>query len=207
MERISYSSSLVKFINPLNNPPKEVSRYRNLFYALSNVKIKGRFFEFGVAHGFTINYIAVFHEIPKSEKIFGFDSWEGIPEDWTLTSLNEPGKEITFPKGSWATNKPQVRDNVILIDGLFEQSLPLFLKLHEERPVAFLHVDSDLYSSAKTIFKYLGKYIVSDTIIVFDEWHAIQHEKKAFLEWLEESDKKATILAETNRGQITVKID
>ena len=67
--------------------------------------------------------------------------------------------------------------------------------------------NSEPIRTTKTIFKYLHPYIKSGTIIVFDEWHAKGHEDKAFNEWLEESKHTATIIAETNWGQITVCID
>ena len=56
--------------------------------------------------------------------------------------------------------------------------------------VAFLHVDSDLYSSAKTVFKYLATRIQPRTIIQFDEYFNYPgwrlHEFKAFQEFVAE---------------------
>ena len=51
-----------------------------------------------------------------------------------------------------------------------------------------MHIDSDLYESAKDIFKNLGDLIVPGTIIVFDDFlyntNWIQHEPLAFANFL-----------------------
>jgi Macrocin-O-methyltransferase (TylF) len=55
-------------------------------------------------------------------------------------------------------------------------------------PVSLLNVDCDLYSSTRTILRYLGHKIVPGTIILFDEYLNYpgwwQHEFKAFQEYI-----------------------
>ena len=130
--------------------------------------------EFGVAGGNSIRILAS----TSSETIYGFDSFQGLPEDWRFDA----------PKGIFSTFLPtDLPGNVELVEGLFETTLPGFLAGHEG-PVALLHVDSDLYSSAVTIFRHLRERIVPGTIIIFDEylnypeWQ--QHEFKAFQEYV-----------------------
>ena len=85
-------------------------------------------------------------------------------------------------------------DNVTLIKGWFNETLPAFLATNQG-DVAFLHVDCDLYSSTKCIFDLLAGRIKSGTVIVFDEfwnypaWQ--QHEIKAFEEFKAEYRVKA----------------
>jgi len=112
--------------------------------------------EFGVAGGKTINYISKF----TSDKVYGFDSFEGLPETW------RPG----FEKGAFSTNGslPPVRSNVELIKGWFQDTLPAFIK-SQNKKVSFIHMDADLYSSTKCIFDNLKDYIDKDCVIVFDE--------------------------------------
>ena len=43
------------------------------------LNVPGDIFEFGVYKGGTINYLA--HKMPNSI-IYGFDSFQGLPEDW-----------------------------------------------------------------------------------------------------------------------------
>ena len=62
----------------------------NLKYALDNVKIEGDFLEFGVFQGRSINIIA---EKFPDQKIYGFDSFKGLPEDWVVSKNN------TYEKG------------------------------------------------------------------------------------------------------------
>jgi hypothetical protein len=130
-------------------------KFSLLAAALSEVTVKGLYCEFGVFQGETINFIASRVE----QEIHGFDSFEGLPEDW------RPG----FDKGTFRTEPPQVRSNVRLHPGWFEDSLPRFMHDHPE-PVAFLHIDADLYSSAKTVLELLSERIQPGTVIQFDEF-------------------------------------
>lgn len=161
--------------------------------ASDHIKLKGLFIELGVCTGKTINFIAALNPL---QKIYGFDSFEGLPEDWIR------GDKI-IPAGTFGFKNPEalppVLHNVHLIKGWFDQTLENFFKTqNSETPIAFLHIDSDIYSSASTAFQVLGPRIQPGTIIVFDELynypgHEI-HEWKAFEEFLEASGWKAKYL-------------
>lgn len=135
--------------------------YRNKFELLDAAlqaapKTAGLVCEFGVYSGATINFIAGRVTGP----VHGFDSFEGLPEDW------RPGVE----KGTFRVDAlPRVRNNVTLVKGWFDQSLPGFLREHRE-PCTFLHIDCDLYSSTKIVFDCLGDRIAAGTVLVFDEF-------------------------------------
>jgi hypothetical protein len=135
------------------------------------------YLEFGVATGNSINCIA---DRVKSD-VHGFDSFEGLPEEW----IDGVGKGNFSSDGAM----PEVRSNVVLHKGWFNETVPDFSEMHRE-PIAFLHVDSDLYSSAKTIFTHLGDRIVPGTVIQFDEYFNYpgwkNHEYKAFQELVAE---------------------
>ena len=47
-------------------------------YSISQITIDGLVAEFGVAEGHSINYLAKHYKQP----IYGFDSFEGLKEDW-----------------------------------------------------------------------------------------------------------------------------
>jgi hypothetical protein len=119
----------------------------------------GLVLEFGVLEGRSINKLARVLEQP----IFGFDSFEGLPEDWDVGNTVIP-RETFDRQGSL----PQVLPNVVLIKGWFEETLPHFVQLFKD-PLRLLHVDCDLYSSTRTVFQYVGDRIVPGTIIVFDD--------------------------------------
>lgn len=144
-------------------------------FAVSQVKIEGLYLEFGVYSGKTINQVA---DLRPEKTIYGFDSFEGLPETW----------RSGFYKNRFATDTlPVVRSNVSLIKGWFDQTLSGFLNEHPE-VCAYLHVDCDLYSSTKTVLHELQDRIVSGTVIIFDEYFNYpswrEHEFKAFQEFV-----------------------
>ena len=159
----------------------------------------GMILEFGTASGTSIRRIA---QIFRTAHVYGFDCWKGLPESW----------RFGFPKGSFTQSKlPEVPDNVTLVSGLFQDSLPDFLTTTEPNATCkFMHLDADLYSSTFFVLTALcqGKRIVAGTIIVFDEycnyigWE--EHEAKAWTEivdefgiefvWIARSDEKAACI-------------
>jgi hypothetical protein len=117
----------------------------------------GQVLEFGVATGRTLNQFA--HWLPH-KTVYGFDGFDGLPEDWTSR----------MRKGFFARKHlPRVRRNCELVVGWFNETLPGFVEKRPE-PVALLHVDCDLYSSTVTILNNLKNNIVPGTVIVFDEY-------------------------------------
>ena len=112
--------------------------------------------EFGVFKGGTCNLISNY-----VKKIYGFDSFNGLPEDW---------KGVTNKGTFKLDNLPEVNDNVMLIKGLFNDTLDNFLKNNNEY-FKLIHIDCDLYSSTKFVFEKLVEYnkLLPGTIIVFDE--------------------------------------
>lgn len=161
------------------------NREQLLRYAASQTNLNGLILEFGVYKGVSITILA---DVLKDKTLFGFDSFEGLPETW------RPG----FEKGVFALKElPVVPQNVSLVKGLFEETLPDFLNEHQE-PVAFLHVDCDLYSSTKCILSALKDRIVPGTIILFDEFYNYigwEHgEYKAFSEFIAVTGKSFSYL-------------
>lgn len=149
----------------------------HLEYALSQ-KGDGAIAEFGVYKGTTINFIA--SRCPN-EPVYGFDSFEGLPEHWTgnrysRRNFNRKGKP------------PKVEKNVELVIGWFNETLPAFLEQNTEA-FGFVHIDCDIYSSTKQIFDLTATRIAPGCIIVFDEffnYHGFeQHEYRAFYEFVE----------------------
>jgi hypothetical protein len=165
--------------------------------ALQQVEISGLYCEFGVYQGETLNFIAS----KVKDEVHGFDSFEGLPEDWKQG--HETGK---FAMSSL----PSVLPNVRLHKGWFDQTLPAFCA-ENPGPAAFLHIDADLYSSTRTIFENLGNAIVPGTVIAFDEFFNYpgweQGECKAFEEFCSARHAKVQYLGFVRRGeQIAVKI-
>lgn len=168
-------------------------------FALSAVGIDGHYLEFGVFTGGTIRFMA---SRVGGRLIHGFDSFDGLPEAWSGFNL---GRRAFDRKGKLAC----VPANVRLHQGLFDRSLPEWLQNHPG-PIAFAHVDCDLYSSNRTILSLLADRLVPGTIILFDEYFNYanweQHEYKAFQELVTERAISYRYLAFA-RQQVAVRID
>ncbi len=145
--------------------------------ALRHLPDHGLICEFGVFEAWSINHLA--HRLPH-RRLFGFDSFEGLPEAW------RPG----FEAGMFSTARclPDVRPNVTLIKGWFDETLPRFAAANPG-PVALLHIDCDLYSSTRCVLEHLGDRIVPGSVLVFDEFFNYpgweDHEWRAFTEFAE----------------------
>ena len=128
-----------------------------LEFALAQCSVEGLVMEFGVYRGATLAAIA--RGDPRVAH--GFDSFQGLPEDWTHFQK----------KGRFSVAEvPQFAErNIELHVGLFADTLPGFLASHAG-PARFVHIDSDLYSSAVTVLRALAGRIVPGTIILFDEY-------------------------------------
>lgn len=160
----------------------------------------GLHLEFGVYKGDSINHFA---ELAPGATWYGFDSFEGLPEAWTLGA-----KAGAFSIGG---HLPPVRGNVRLTKGFFEDTLPDFVAQHPGAKIALLHIDCDLYSSTVTILKNVAPMLVPGSIIIFDElinYHGWEEgEFKAFTEFAVER-KLAFEYVAYNRtgGQVAVRI-
>ena len=163
--------------NYLKNESKEKikltgSNIATFKHAINAANVEGLIFEFGVRHGTSINQLAEL----TNQNIYGFDSFEGLKEGWHQES-----------KGSYSTGGilPEVRSNVNLYQGWFDQTLPIFLDKNKG-PVRLINIDCDTYQSTKVVFDLLSQRIQSGSIIIFDEYVGNQFWKqdefKAFQE-------------------------
>lgn len=171
-----------------------------LEYCVSKAPQNGLILEFGVAGGKTINIIA---NAAGNREVHGFDSFEGLPEDWI-------GHLET--KGSFSTNGilPIVRSNVTLHEGWFSETILKFKEQHTDT-IAFLHIDCDLYQSTREVLWSLDDRLVEGTIIEFDEYFNYpnwqQHEYRAWQEFVKEKNIQYRYLAiSASDGKVTVEI-
>ena len=185
-------------------------RYEHLSHILSQVNLSGLYLEFGVFKGDSINYIA---NAISPRLIYGFDSFIGLPEEW---KRRKDGCS-TLPIGTFAVDAlPEVLQNVRLIKGWFKDTLPTFISNHAE-DIAFINIDSDLYSAAKTILTSLNEQIVPGTIIYFDEitgWGELidqydtweDGEYKALLEWIWEYEREVETISRNKRYGAAIRV-
>jgi len=170
-----------------------------LRHALGLIEIPGMALEFGVASGTTLRIVAeAFTE--REGTVAGFDVFSGLPETW----------RTGFPVGEFAQESIPEVPGAQLVPGLFEDTLPSFLN-DESDPVAFLHLDADLYSSTKTVLDLLGDRLVPGSIVVFDEFFNYpgwqQHEYRAWTEFVTRTGISFEYLGYTvDNEQVVVKI-
>ncbi len=159
-------------------------RWQNLLYCIDKAKkIPGLYIECGVHSGRSINHAARHN---RNITFHGFDSFEGLPEEWSGNSMQTGA----FDLGGCL---PEVEKNVRLYKGWFNESLTKFFKEQDEK-IAFLHVDCDIYQSTVDIFNIVEQYLQKGTIIVFDEYFNYpnwqNHEFKAFNEFITRTNFK-----------------
>ena len=151
-----------------------MDRLHLLAYAVERISIPSLVLEFGVFQGKSIRIIAARTNRP----VHGFDSFEGLPEDWVGNKS---------PRGAFSTGGelPSVPKHVTLHEGTFEETLPKFLREKSE-DVALAHIDCDLYSSAKTVLENIAPHLREGTVLVFDDYFNFpgwrNHEYRAFQE-------------------------
>lgn len=154
--------------------------------------------EFGVYNGETLMLLHRLFSAPQYV-LYGFDSFEGLPEDWVATGLKA---------GAFSTEKrvPAI-DGAVMIPGWFSDTILYFkLMVSSFSGIALLHIDSDLYSSCKDILYSLNDYIKPGTIIVFDEWlyrlegespsspNGRDGEQKCFFEWAKDFKREYNLI-------------
>jgi predicted O-methyltransferase YrrM len=169
-----------------------------LRFALGEVDGSGLALEFGVATGTTLALIA--EALSTEHRVVGFDTFDGLPELW----------RTGFPVGEFAQKAVPDVPGAELLTGLFEDSLPGFLAGGDD-PIAFVHLDADLYSSTKTVLDLIGDRIAAGAVIVFDEFFNFpgwrEHEYRAWCEFVDRSGRTFDYLGYTgNNEQVVIRL-
>lgn len=164
------------FLNKENIRPYAIKK------ALEIHKPNFSYIEFGVFKGKSIN---LFGKILKKykAKIYGFDSFEGLNEDWVGTRMT---KNFFSNKGKM----PKVHKNCFLIKGKVQDTLDGFLKKNKNLKINFLHMDLDTYPSTKYVLRKIKKNLLNDAIILFDELYNMEGWKVGEFKALTEEFKK-----------------
>ena len=146
-----------------------IAPQKNLFDYMGNVVgnsffptlREGLILEFGVHVGNTLKVISSCTNRP----VFGFDSFEGLPEYWSGAG--------GLPAGTFACDPPMgLKENVVLIKGWFENTVPPFCNIFKSlNKVSLMHIDCDVGSGATTVLNNFQEVDMfqDGTIIIFDE--------------------------------------
>ena len=125
--------------------------------SIENDKEKKHYYlEFGTFNGTSANFFSKY-----ITKLYCFDSFEGLSEDWVGSSL---------AKGHFNLNKkiPKLNFKIEPIVGWVEDTLDDFLKKHNPT-INFVHMDMDTYSPTEFTLRRIKPYLAKNSIILFDE--------------------------------------
>lgn len=171
--------------------------YENLIKIEKIDKQPIAYLEFGVAKGNSFRWWV--NNLKHPENVFyGFDTFEGLPEDWHLYKRGEMAPDV-IPK----IDDPRAK----LIKGLFQDTLFEFLKNFDDDKRKLINLDADLYSSTLFVLTTLAPYLRKNDIIIFDEFGVPLHEFKAFTEFVNSYYVKYEVICAVNNFfQIAIKI-
>lgn len=109
-------------------------------------------------------------------RFYGFDTFTGLPEDFG------PYKKGTFNSGTI----PTIRDGRgKFFQGLFQQTLPGFLKTFDHSKRTVIMMDADIYSATLFTLTSLAPYLKTNDIILFDEFVVPTHEFLAYRNFID----------------------
>ncbi len=166
-------------------------RYKLYEYVKDKKQLSGKiqYLEFGVSGGYSFEWW-VKHNTDHESRFTGFDTFEGLPEDWG-----------GFQKGAMSTNSklPQVNDiRAGFEKGLFQETLPGYLKSLDKASRKVIMMDADLYTSTLYVLTSLAPYLQKGDIIFFDQFNVPMHEFLAFLNFTESYYLKMDLVAAAN---------
>lgn len=147
------------------------------------------YLEFGVAAGHSFIWWLDKINNPES-RFYGFDTFDGLPEDWG-----------PFKKGSFSNNNkvPEIKDSRgKFFTGLFQQTLPDFLKEFDNNKRNVIMMDADLYSATLYALTMLSPYLKKGDIIFFDEFVVPTHEFKAYIDFVQSHYINLQLIAAAN---------
>jgi len=145
----------LKWVSTLPKLPELYFHRWAVFDDMTKISEKNRpFYEFGVWRGESFKYL-----INTFKKGYGFDTFNGIPEDWHDENIGQYSAKGIIPKIDGGT----------VIAGKFEDTLPKFFS--NPRPIAsIVNFDADLYSSTLCALNFSKPIIDKKTILIFDEF-------------------------------------
>ncbi len=175
----------------------DYNKREKLYQFLLDTEIKDteiEYLEFGVCGGHSFQWWVDHHKNSNST-FHGFDTFEGLPEDWG-----------PFKKGDMGTNSltPDIKDSrVQFYKGLFQQTLPNFVKELSISKKKIIHMDADLYSSTLFVLTSLAPYLQKGDIILFDEFLIPTHEFLAYDNFIKSYYINLELIAAANNYYFT----
>jgi hypothetical protein len=190
------------------------ARLRKYMEIIKSEHLEGAIVEFGVNDGSSLKHLVEkCEELGLQLPIFGFDSFEGLPEvSQHDLSCFHAGQFATRSDVVAQTLKCHQRKHVHLVKGWFSQSLATREIVADPSlsSIAFAHVDCDLYSSAVDCLRFLEGRLINGAFLIFDDWTFSESygETKAFFEWFDEVRQlyRFEDIAYLDRGSVHMRV-
>lgn len=150
-------------------------RYNLYEFVIDKENLKNEdliYLELGVCTGASFRWWMK-NNFNHNSRFYGFDTFEGLPESWG----------IFFKSGDMQSKSPELTDERgEFIKGLFQDTLPIFLKNNEQlkHKRKVIHLDADLFSSTIFSLAVLYPYLQKGDILFFDEFNVPNHEFLAY---------------------------
>jgi O-methyltransferase len=181
---------------------KRVYNHRlNLFsHVIQTEKLeKFTYLEFGVSKGHSFKWWVKNNAHPEA-KFIGFDTFTGLPENWGPYKKGDMSSGNSFPDVGGDAR-------CSFVQGLFQQTLPEFLRMHDLADRLVVHIDADLYSATLYVLTSLHPYLKDGDILFFDEFNVPVHEFKAWCDYTESYYQDFEVLGAVNNFlQVAIKI-
>jgi len=127
-------------------------------------------------------------------RFFAFDSFQGLPPITGIDTQSRDFVEGKFRSGLdrfWQNVRSRSVDTekVIAIPGWFADTCTAeTIRKLGMKSASIIHIDCDLYESAKVVLKFIEPLLVDGTVLVFDDWYCFRGnpnlgEQRAFREW------------------------
>jgi len=178
VNKMSRRTAHSDFYTPFRNYSNRVKLHEYVISSHSLAEKPIHYLEFGVAGGTSFAWWVKANRHPGS-RFFGFDTFEGLPEDWHF-----------FKKGAFSFDIPFLEDERgTFIKGLFQDTLYNFLdnyrrSLDTPDATRVLHMDADLYSSTLFALTMMAPFLRNGDIVFFDEFNIPNHEFAAWSDFI-----------------------
>ncbi len=166
-------------------------RYKLYEFILEHEKLNTpvNYLEFGVAEGHSFRWWAE-HNKAELSRFYGFDTFTGLPEQWDQFKAGDMTMHGNFP---------DIKDSRgEFIKGLFQDTLPDFLKSLDNTKRKIIHLDADLYSSTLFVLTYIEPYLKEGDILIFDEFGVPTHEFLALVNYQSAYRRELELIAAAN---------
>lgn len=192
----------IQHVPALFVPERKYASYASIsiYSAIAHIELPGDYAEFGVYKGRTARFLSRFIPRSSGRLLHLFDSFRGLPTDW----FGRWKRGYFDLEGQIPKFDPKMTR---LYEGWFKDTVPAFAS-ELPQPLAFIHMDADLYQSTRDALDPLNEKIAPGTVILFDEYFmkGNDDEHRALLDWAEQYERRFEYLWRTRHCQVAVKI-